>query len=397
MLAIKTMTPVQALVEALEIPDSAYEAAADRYRDLGEWLHDEAKAKSALFDPEVRSQGSFRLGTANRPWKRESYDLDFGCTFKRGVEKTDFTQEQVKRLLGSDLEAYRRERGIHDELEEKHRCWRLNYQDRLLFHMDVVPSIPHDEVTRRQLQGSMTNTGFDIRLAHEVSEFAVAITDDRHLQYRRLTADWLVSNAEGYALWFEWRVRQAQEVMKSIIMNRGVASIADLPTYKWKTPLQQCVQVLKRHRDVMFENDSDIKPPSIILTTLAARAYEGEADLQAALGNILANMEGFVNTTYPRVPNPVNPSEDFADRWATKEGRELQLEQNFWLWLAQARSDFAIITSSGSTDVIAEQASQKYGVHLDQQTLDGLVNVVPSVSAPVRPYKITQAPKPWCR
>ncbi|MCS6289328.1 MAG: hypothetical protein H8K10_10160 [Nitrospira sp.] len=58
------------LAKALGIPDTAHEAAEFRYHDLGEWLRDDSKAKSALYQPFVSPQGSFRLGTvtpSNRP------------------------------------------------------------------------------------------------------------------------------------------------------------------------------------------------------------------------------------------------------------------------------------------------------------------------------------------
>lgn len=42
--------------------------------------------------------------------------------------------------------------------------------------------------------------------------------------------------------------------------------------------LQRIVQILKRHRDIMFNGDED-KPISIIITTLASRAYRGETNL----------------------------------------------------------------------------------------------------------------------
>jgi hypothetical protein len=44
-----------------------------------------------------------------------------------------------------------------------------------------------------------------------------------------------------------------------------------------------CNPDLITHRDRMFENDPDGKPISVIITTLAARAYGGETDVYSAL------------------------------------------------------------------------------------------------------------------
>ena len=57
------------------------------------------------------------------------------------------------------------------------------------------------------------------------------------------------------------------------------ARVEDVPEYQVKTPLQQGIQILKRHRDIMFVEDPDDKPISIIITTLAAHAYNNESYL----------------------------------------------------------------------------------------------------------------------
>ena len=54
--------------------------------------------------------------------------------------------------------------------------------------------------------------------------------------------------------------------------------------------MQRIVQILKRHRDVMFKDDKD-KPISIIITTLAANAYKGEDSLLEGLVNVISCME----------------------------------------------------------------------------------------------------------
>jgi hypothetical protein len=89
----------------------------------------------------------------------------------------------------------------------------------------------------------------------------------------------------------------------------------------------------------MFISHPDSKPISIILTTLAAAAYQGEEDLVGALERILQDMDSYVLPAQPRVPNPVNPSEDFADKWNNPEYAHLKFKVNFRQWLQQARAD----------------------------------------------------------
>ncbi|MBU3928004.1 MAG: nucleotidyltransferase, partial [Bacteroidetes bacterium] len=293
----------------LELPESAYEKAKDRYGDIGEWLgRSESLCKDN--DPHISPQGSFRLGTAIHPLdENEAYDLDLACNLRKGISRSSHTQESLKKLVGHEIETYRVARGIKAPMEEKHRCWRLEYQDDFSFHMDIVPCTPEDETRQKIIFESMRKSGESESISESASRFTVSITDDRHPGYKRICEDWNISNPEGYAKWFKTRMNQSRQ------MILGKAQVDDIPLFKRKTPLQQSIQLLKRHRDQMFKEYTDVKPISIIITTLAARAYRGESDIESALDNILRQMGIFVNSGSSVVSNPVNPEENFADRW----------------------------------------------------------------------------------
>ena len=81
---------------------------------------------------------------------------------------------------------------------------------------------------------------------------------------------------------------------RKVIAESIRAGVEDVPEYKVKTPLQQAIQILKRHRDIMFEKDAEDRPISIIITTLAAHAYNNETNLLDALRNIVAHMTQFI-------------------------------------------------------------------------------------------------------
>ncbi len=81
-------------------------------------------------------------------------------------------------------------------------------------------------------------------------------------------------------------------------------------------------------------------------------------------------MPKMLNPTFPRVPNPVNPEEDFADRWAMPEYEYLKLEQNFFLWLRQAQIDFHNITSSNDAKFISESFNKKFSVKVNNDELE---------------------------
>jgi len=352
------------MVKLLELPDSAYDKARKRYEDLGEWFDRDESAVSGN-NPHIFPQGSFRLGTAIRPLdESEEYDLDLACKLRDGINKDSHTQENLKKLIGIELEAYRQARGIKSELEPKHRCWRLEYQDDLSFHMDIVPCIPADEKRRKAILESIRNTGLDEFVAGSASQTTISITDDRHEGYKHICDDWNISNPEGYAKWFEYRMNPQQT---RILLEK--AQVDDVPLFKKKTPLQRVIQILKRHRDNWSKDNPDSKPISIIITTLSARAYNGETDIVAALGNVIEKRGGLVSPTKQRVPNPVDPEEDFADRWYRQDCLHLRLEEHFNAWLLQVRTDFQHITSTTDTEFICEQIDEKFSLRVNELEL----------------------------
>jgi hypothetical protein len=357
------------LVQLLDIPESYYEKAVDRYKSLSRHFHRPESLIKDL-DPAVYPQGSFRLGTVTRPLiAGEEYDLDLVC--RVAVGKALYSQKTVKELIGEEVKSYSRTQGFISPPVEGRRCWTQQYQDEVGFHMDVLPSIPASENVIAALSRGYT--------AAHVAREALEITDKTKPTYQIIHPDWPRSNPKGYALWFEERmdVSGAAGQARKSVFNRSLvkyASIDEVPTFRLKTPLQRAVQLLKRHRDQMFRNDYAGRPISIILTTLAARAYGGEADLAAALSGILERMDAFVLPSQPRIENPVDPGEDFADRWDNK------LEENFWRWLRQAREDFAQFSNPMSEDGLELRTKKAFALSLPDQVKAACVTV--SIGAP---------------
>ena len=395
-----TSTSILSLVlDGLEIPDSAYKKAEKRYEGLGEFLG-RPQSRVQAYDPYVFSQGSFELGTVIRPLGADGeYDLDLGCSLRVGMTKNTHSQKELKEMLGEELEDYRTAQQIERELESKRRCWRLAYKDELAFHMDVVPCIPERNGQIGFIKEAMISRGADETLASEVADRAVSITDSELPSYPVVSPKWLLSNPQGYARWFQSRVALAKPVSDQILMEKR-AEVESIPDNRRKAPLQRVVQLLKRHRNVMFQEyatrESNPQPISVIITTLAAQAYEGEVDVQVALANVLAKMGDLVNATTPRVPNPVNPAEDFADKWATEEDQKLNLEGNFKAWLAQAQRDFAALAQNRSADGIDKLAEDALHLKLDRRAiLESLGGAAVAPAVHTRTTPIVDPPKQW--
>jgi hypothetical protein len=374
------------LVSLLDIPDSHYQLATARYESVGRWLQ-RPLSTLAAHEPAVCPQGSFRYGTVNRPLLRtDEYDLDAIAELLL-LTKGDQSQKELKRMLGAELIAYATAHDFKSPPEEKKRCWRLDYADQVKFHMDVLPAIPEDEGFKEAL----VRAGVDSELA----VWSIAITDKQHPGFAAVQRDWPRSNPKGFAKWFERRMRvEAQRRLQAMLQARALASIDDVPTWEWKTPLQRSIQILKRHRDVMFAQDCSLAPISMIITTLAAHAYEGEDDLYAALTGILERMPTFVRASFPRVPNPVNPAEDFADRWKA----DPWLEDNFWKWHMRASADIACLDTFLRDQELREFAQETLGLSLGDGVAGALASAArgpQAAASAVAPMVIARAPKPW--
>jgi hypothetical protein len=287
------------IVDHLDIPKSYYEKAAARHKSLGEWLC-RPESNVAAFNPHVSPQGSFRFGTVNLPLlPSDEYDLDNVTVL--AIAKTAMTQKQLKELYGGEIRGYARANGMIAPVEEKDRCWRLPYADEVCFHLDTLPCVPEEHAVILAL----TSHGVPPELAAR----AVAITDRRHPHYEQITAALLSSNPRGFARWFERRARAVAELrLRQLVENKLYASVEDVPPYEWKTPLQRSIQILKRHRDVMFRENRGAAPISMIITHLAAHAYGGEIDLGAALTNIVENMPRYRESHETARPQSRRPS-----------------------------------------------------------------------------------------
>ncbi len=390
----KNVAVLQEMIETLELPEGAYEKAQSRYEDIGSWLARE-DSTLATHNPHVFAQGSFRLGTAIYPLDRnDGYDLDLVCNLRDGFSKKNISQKDFKSFSKTELEKYRLSRGIQTPLDEKRRCWCLQYKDDLSFHMDIIPAIPEcDDNIFVRLSEGMRQLGLERDLSIDIASSALSITDNRNDNYNRIDDDWHISNPDGYAKWF--KARMASMVILS--EDRAFkAQIDELPLYKRKTPLQRVIQLLKRHRDKMYmpENGNNIKakPISIIITTLAAKAYQGQTHLEDALISILDNMGACINDTAPWVPNPINNAEDFADKWDMPKYHDDHLRDNFLLWLKQAKDDFHRLLHTPNRDEIIALSEDTMKLSLSREVIKQFDSGTTIRETPS--YKITTPPKP---
>lgn len=318
---------LERLVDAIQVPQSKYDEAVNSYQSICGWFERDA---STIRTRHIESylQGSFRLGTAIRPTTEEDdYDLDIVVVLSHA--KSELSQAELKRRVGVEVKSYADAHSM-TRPKDARRCWTQDYADQRQFHVDTLPSIPDAHGLREKLEVR--------QLAQDFVGDAIAITDKTDANYNVIHSIWPNSNPRGYALWFERRMGNVLVARKAAIALAEARSATDIPTYRAQTPLQKAVQLLKFHRDIMFADDAEDRPISIIITTLAAHAYAGEVELDTALRKILRDMDAYIEEEHgiDWVRNPTNAMENFADKWIEYPKRR----ENFYKWLEIARSDF---------------------------------------------------------
>ena len=382
---------VERLAAELEVPPSRYDEAKRRYQSVGAWL---GRDDSSLKDhaPVVYVQGSFRLGTPIRPvTDDEHYDIDLVCELTIG--KHQVSQQQLKAMLGNEMRMYAKSHGMK-EISEGRRCWTLEYADGAQFHLDALPAIP-DAAGQRQMLAARA-------MQSEWSETAIAITDVKHSAYRQVQINWPHSNPRGFTSWFRSRMKVSFDARRDAMAIDANASVEDIPSYRVKTPLQQSVQLLKRHRDMTFLADPDGKPISVIITTLAGLAYKNESTVALALATILQGMDlhikedGYGNAV---IANPTDPSENFADKWPENPQRRAA----FFKWLEKARADFSNLARESNPDRLVEAASGTIGARFARsaavalQRPKSLATLVPRIASILTASHRQTAPWPVVR
>lgn len=321
----------------LDITQAEYRLSVARYGAVARSLAEHWDTDP--YDGIVYPQGSMRLGTITRNFHRDD-EIDIDLVAQRDQPAVSISKAELKADTGLGLEKFvlGHQPDNAPGLDEGKRCWTLHYPG---FHLDVLPALPNPSAS---------------------SDSAIIITDTEMLR-------WQFSNPIAYANWFHGVMAKELEDKLKVIAKR--TDIAQVPNWQVKTTLQQTVQALKRHRDIYFTGRLDQRPASIVITTLAAHAYRGGGDLYEVLDDITDRMPGFVQHDGQRyvVANPVEPKENFTDRWNGKPERALA----FFQWIEQAKADFDGLARVGEgLDTVIRKMADIFGDRPSHAASQGL-------------------------
>jgi hypothetical protein len=317
--------------DILDIPLDIRDAAVNRYEDVGNYLAETGGPRWSIYP-----QGSFLIGTVIRPPTSTcEYDIDLVCNNQ--IDKDSVTQAELKERVGTMLGEYHEFKtstgalDAPDDYFEKRRCWTLAYEA-LGFHLDVLPSIPDA----------------DLKKYHN----GILLTDTK-------LRPWQHGNPKDYATWFRHR---STEMLRKLEAKAREANVAAVPDWAVRSTLQRLVQILKWHCYIAFADDIDDRPPSVLITTLAAHAYRGQDNLGNAALEVVENMPNHIEKIHGKwaVLNPAHEKENFADKW--NEPDTAHRRTKFMTWIEDVRRDLAIAhdTQNAGIDVLVERLAASF-------------------------------------
>lgn len=275
----------------IEISESQACKAKESYEAVGNYLNNNIKQ----YDVKIFPQGSFRLGTVIKPISdKDEYDIDLVATI--GNKFT--SAKELKNIVGDVLKSSDR---YSEKIEEGKRCWTIQYAESAKYHMDILPTMKSNTYFQNK----------ELIMTHKENE-------NSNYEFRQ-------TNPEAYYEWFVKRTEEEKKKLTEEYAIRNKMEIVEVPEYKIKTTLQIAIEILKRYRDIKFKDTPDIKPISIILTTLMAKIYTGKENVYELIEKFSIEyalyLEKDENGNFI-IQNPVNENENFADKWPSNPERK---------------------------------------------------------------------------
>jgi len=325
----QVFTILDEICQELEWTQTQFEKARTSYEAVADWLA--GSSDPMLASLHVYLHGSGALGTSIKPIGRDEFDVDL-ISFILGLGP-EIAPARLKAAIGKRLREHAYYASI---LEEKKRCWRLNYAGD--FHLDISPTIANP---------NCMNGG--------------ELVPDRKLR------DWHATNPRAYRA-------------PIIAAQRDAATTEPFPVRQSvKGILRRTVQLLKRHRDLEFLHvQEETAPISIIITTLAMRSYEMcvrrhvFADEFQVLIDTIRLMPVFIERPLVNgrqiyaVWNETTQGENFAERWNEEPARV----EAFHKWHGKALADFESLRDLVGLDAIVGSMKDSLGDKLVARTMN---------------------------
>jgi hypothetical protein len=341
------------MFDKLDLTDTQRERIETAYNAVGEYL---ASCDDPLLNgAKVYSQGSIRLRTAVKPLSKDEFDVDLILFLPNAKHAT---RNEIVRVVKEHLKA---SKVYNDLVEDLPRGFRINYAGD--YHLDITPAIEYDLVNS--------------------SGRPLWVVDKRN-QFKE-------SNPEGMAVTFDKCCLLQPKILieKMSFESLSNRSVEELPNQNVKHLLNRIVQILKRHRDIWAQGENNkyakFKPISVVLTTLASKAYVEVIETGKEYSNefdlildVIELMPHHIENELGQllVANPSMRAENYAEKWNRVEDNEgLKLQEAFFDWHKSAIYSFEHLISQDNSglDSMFESLSNSFGEKAVAITRDGFI------------------------
>ncbi len=290
----------------LQLPENKYNELKKNYDALTQYI--DSKHVLSDGDGEMYVQGSFAIDTAIVPLKGNDVDVDMVARFS----DLWFAGIQVQPFYDKLVEVFKE--GRYADIYEEHKSViRINYSND--YHFDIMPVLKKDNSQENKR----------IKGVH-IEENQKKWVDRAPKLYK----DWYDTRAACYAIDSLYYTHDSR-------MNLREMAVTDLPKpnyYSDKPPLTRTIQIIKRARDSFFYDYDEFIPQSIVLTTMIAKIYDNERDIDRFLIKVCNYFYGLAAEKKRfTVVNPANDQEDFTSKW--KENNEYYSNFNkfaYWIY-----------------------------------------------------------------
>jgi len=284
---------------SVQLPPSLHAKAVKRYEAVRNFL----SAETCAFKDQIEHfypQGSMAIdATISSRGTDDEYDIDIiaqlGSAY-RGKSPLYVLTELEKALASYPVE----------KVVRQTRCVTLQYSDNM--HIDITPSMRDLYTPDRQS-----------KIMHAKGPTASA-------------SDKLVAmNAYGFNEWYKAKTPEERLVMEAVRdrwlensrLVKAAAEVDDVPDqaqFIVKNTATLALQILKRHRNIMYADIDERMPPSVMLSRYAAIAALPNSTLTDMILRIARWIMTDIRSASAigqrlHVANPVYGDDVFTDRW----------------------------------------------------------------------------------
>ena len=286
----------------IQLRPTHYNMAVERYQKICKLIergNSPLKDYVDLFYP----QGSMAIGaTIASKLKTDEFDIDIAAQLD--LPECVLPNEPLDLLF----EAIRGEPGsqYYEMTKRKPRCITVSYSDKM--HLDVTPLIRRKDTRERE-------SWIFHHKPEAPSESGRAITNSYGV------AEWFKDNTpldQDFANLFEKRASEYERMVILAEAEREPVPEHEPPFRKSKAVI--VLQLLKRWRNVQYDERSERRPPSILLSKLVADAANHTDRLSEELLHQAQQMFSVFKKCHDerrriRVVNPVCNQDVLTDRW----------------------------------------------------------------------------------